>query len=317
MAGSAPPVLCLIGPTASGKSSLAMDLARSRHCGTIEIVNMDSAMVYRGLDIGTAKPSRQEQSEVRQHLIDLVEPTERYSVAQFLTDARKAIDDIRARGHTPVVVGGTMLYFKALREGLDLLPSCPDHIRVEIEGQARQEGWPVLHAQLTKVDPQTAARLAPNDAQRICRALEVWHHTGQTLSSWIAQSQSQPGDRLAGLCLRVAALMPSDRAWLHARIEQRFRLMLEHGFLQEVAGLMRHEGLSAHHPSMRCVGYRQAWAHLSGEIDREALLRKGIEATRQLAKRQITWLRSFPGLSALEPRGARWDQLITVWGSSP
>jgi tRNA dimethylallyltransferase len=329
-----PPIACLIGPTASGKSSLALQWAlehQAKTGQTVEIVSMDSALVYRGLDIGSAKPTPQEQSQVRHHLIDLCEPEDHYSVAQCHADTQACIEHIRSRSHLPLIVGGTMLYFKALWQGLDDLPSTPQAVRDTIAQEAAQKGWPALHEELRALDPATANRLAPSDAQRISRALEVVRHTGRSLSDWIVQSQTQ-GSGLPALPLQVIALLPSNRQWLHDRIAVRFTEMVKQGFLEEVKGLMARPGLTPEHPSMRSVGYRQAWAHLTGESVYEDFLRKGIEATRQLAKRQITWLRGFEQTAASNPsEGAKpsegtyqsvdpcrldHDQLMTVCSAS-
>jgi tRNA dimethylallyltransferase len=289
------PVACLIGPTASGKSTLALQwaLAHQAQIGqTVEIISMDSALVYRGLDIGSAKATPQEQLQVRHHLIDLCEPEDSYSVAQCHADTQACIEQIQSRGHKPLIVGGTMLYFKALWQGLDDLPSTPQAVRDTIAQEAVEKGWPALHEELRTLDPDTANRLAPGDAQRISRALEVVRHTGRSLSDWIAKSQNEGGG-LPAMDLQVVALNPGDRKWLHNRIAVRFNEMVKQGFLEEVKRLMTRPGLTPEHPSMRSVGYRQAWAHLAGEYAYEDFVRKGIEATRQLAKRQITWLRSF------------------------
>ncbi len=320
------PIACLIGPTASGKSSLALRWAlqhQDETGQTVEIVSMDSALVYKGLDIGSAKPTGQEQSQVRHHLIDLCEPEDHYSVAQCHADTRACIEEVRSRGHKPLIVGGTMLYFKALWQGLDNLPSTPQAIRDMIAQEAAKKGWPALHQELCALDPATADRLAPSDAQRISRALEVVRHTGRSLSDWIAQSQTQ-GSGLPALPLQVVALLPSNRQWLHDRIAVRFIEMLKQGFLEEVKQLMARPRLTPEHPSMRSVGYRQAWAHLTGEYTYEDFERKGIEATRQLAKRQITWLRSFeqlaqhPGVAyqSVDPCLLNNDQLMTVCSAS-
>jgi tRNA dimethylallyltransferase len=274
-------VLALAGPTASGKSAIALHLAQ--HID-LEIVSVDSAQVYRGMDIGTAKPSAAERAAVPHHLIDLIEPQERYSAARFALDARRAIDEIGRRGRVALLVGGTMLYFKALIDGLDQLPAADAAWRAELEAQAARVGWPALHAQLAQVDPTTAARLAPHDAQRIQRALEVWHLSGQPLS------QLHSAGRRDTLALPLIALEPSSREGLHRRIAQRFDAMLAAGLVDEVRHLHERPGLHGNLPSMRCVGYRQCWEALeSGDL--EPLRERGIAATRQLAKRQLTWLR--------------------------
>lgn len=291
-------MLCILGPTASGKSSLALALARRR--GDIEIISMDSALVYRGMDIGTAKPSASEQAEVQHHLIDLIDPLESYSAARFIHDAERAAADIRSRGKVPLLVGGTMLYYKALREGLDDLPSAPTSLRDAIAEEARAFGWPALHRQLSDIDIETASRLKPNDAQRISRALELFRFTGKPMSQLIRESAARAPSPLADQLITIA-LMPEDRSMLHDRIAQRFHQMLAAGFLDEMQALMQDSRLHPDLPSMRCVGYRQAWDHLSGTLPFDAFVEAGIAATRQLAKRQITWLRSFSHLIVHDP----------------
>jgi tRNA dimethylallyltransferase len=279
------PAILLMGPTASGKSALALAIAE-RYGG--EIVSVDSAQVYRGMDIGSAKPDAAARARVAHHLIDAIDPTESYSAARFAEDARCALGGIRARGRLPILSGGTMLYFKALAEGLSDLPGADPALRAELDQRAASEGWPALHAELARVDPQTALRLKPTDAQRIQRALEVWHRAGAPLSSL-------QGRRLAAGWLgpRLAlALLPSDRARLHETIARRFDAMLAAGLVDELAALRQRFRLTADLPSMRCIGYRQAWQFLEGEIDAPALRARGIAATRQLAKRQFTWLRA-------------------------
>jgi tRNA dimethylallyltransferase len=277
----------LLGPTACGKSALAM---RAAERVALEIVSIDSAQVYRGMDIGTAKPSAADRARVAHHLIDLRDPSEPYSAADFVRDATQAIGAIRARGKLPLIVGGTMLYAKALREGLSNLPSADAEIRAQIASEAGRLGWPALHARLAKVDAATAARLPSNDAQRIQRALEVHTLTGVPLS------QLQGAPQAPALALRTLALLPQDRAELHARIEKRFDAMLAAGLIDEVKQLMRREDLSADLPSLRSVGYRQAWDHLVRSTSRDEFRAAAIAATRQLAKRQITWLRSMDAI---------------------
>jgi tRNA dimethylallyltransferase len=295
-------MLCILGPTASGKSSLVMWLATQRR--DVEIISLDSAQIYQGMDIGTAKPSLQERAEVPHHLIDILDPAESYSAARFVTDATKAAQEIRARGKVPVVAGGTMLYFKALAEGLDALPSAPAEIREAIRSRAQADGWPQLHQELARLDPQTARRLDPNDAQRISRALELHAFTGRTMSTLIAESAAQQQRQPMAEPLTVIALQPEDRAWLHQRIAERFHAMLRQGFLEEVRLLQQRGDLHPSLPSMRCVGYRQAWDHLGGLIDHDAFVERAIAATRQLAKRQITWLRSFGNLIRIDPKAS-------------
>ena len=278
--------LGLAGPTASGKTGLALALAEHL---PLEIISVDSALVFRGMDIGTAKPTAEERAAVPHHLIDIAEPTESYSAARFATDARRLIGEINARGRLALLVGGTMLYFKALVDGLDTMPPADADVRAQIDARAAAEGWPALHAELARVDPATAARLAPNDAQRIQRALEVWQLTGRPLSAHHGQRT------VPGLPLRLVALEPDSRAWLHDRIAQRFDAMLAAGFLDEVRALRARGDLHPDMTSMRCVGYRQAWEALDAGLDAgdlAPLRERGIAATRQLAKRQLTWLRS-------------------------
>ena len=281
-----------MGPTASGKSALAAAMAERF---PVEIVSVDSAQVYRGMDIGTAKPSTAEREAVPHHLIDILDPTESYSAAQFHSDALALIREISARSRIPLLVGGTMLYFKALREGLSELPESDAEVRAQLDAEAAERGWPALHAELARVDPATAARLKPNDAQRIQRALEIHRVTGKAMSQLLGRKKSALPFRLVEL-----ALVPSDRGELHRRIETRFDSMLERGLVEELRALRKRYALKAGLPSMRCVGYRQAWRHLEGELDRRELRDQGIFATRQLAKRQLTWLRSMKGVRAFD-----------------
>ncbi|WP_258128762.1 tRNA (adenosine(37)-N6)-dimethylallyltransferase MiaA [Achromobacter anxifer] len=286
---AAPLVICLAGPTAAGKSASTLALAER---WPLEIVNVDSATIYRGMDIGTAKPSPEEQARVPQHLLDILDPVQSYSAAEFVADALRLIDEIRARGRIPLLAGGTMMYYKALRDGLDDLPQADPALRAELEARAADQGWPALHAELARLDPVTAARLAPNDSQRIQRALEICMLSGQPMSALLLRDQRQRDD--TGNRYLTISLEPSDRAALHARIEQRFDAMLARGFLDEVRTLRARGDLHTGLPSVRCVGYRQLWAHLDGEVDLATAREQGIAATRQLAKRQITWLRAQP-----------------------
>jgi tRNA dimethylallyltransferase len=283
--------IALVGPTASGKTAAALALADSlRPQGGAEIISIDSALVYRGMDIGTAKPSREELAAVPHHLIDTLDPLDSYSAAEFAKDATGLIQDIRARGKTPLLVGGTMLYLKALLEGLNDMPPADPEVRAQIHARAAQLGWPALHAELAQVDPQTAARLAPGDSQRIGRALEVWTATGQSLSSFHQSAKASAPD----WHIPVISLEPLDRAWLHQRIALRFEQMMAAGFMDEVKTLRSRGDLHPDLPSMRCVGYRQAWQGLDEGWSEAEICERGIFATRQLAKRQITWLRSMP-----------------------
>ncbi|MFM7331894.1 MAG: tRNA (adenosine(37)-N6)-dimethylallyltransferase MiaA [Brachymonas sp.] len=293
-----PKAICIAGPTASGKSALSMRVALRTPC---EIISVDSALVYRGMDIGTAKPTREELTQVPHHLIDILDPTQSYSAAQFALDATRLIAEINARGKLALLVGGTMLYFKALIQGIHAMPAATPEIRVQIDEEAARVGWPALHAQLALVDAVTAARLAPNDSQRIQRALEVYRSSGKPISFFhqrndqnqqfagIKSAQSAP-DSIAKLPL--ISLEPSSRAWLHERIAHRFEQMLQAGLVEEVRQLKARSDLHLDLPSMRCVGYRQTWDMLAGAFPPSELKERGIAATRQLAKRQITWQRS-------------------------
>ncbi|MFM9926971.1 tRNA (adenosine(37)-N6)-dimethylallyltransferase MiaA [Variovorax sp. H27-G14] len=293
---SAPPrYVALAGPTACGKTAAALALARLQ---PVEIISVDSALVYRGMNIGTAKPTAAEQAAVPHHLIDILDARESYSAAAFVADATRLIGEIRARGALPLLVGGTMLYFKALFDGIDAMPPADAAVRARIDADAAAHGWPTMHARLAQVDPVTAARLAPQDSQRIQRALEVWATSGKPLSSFHASDNKTAQPVEGGV---LFSLEPDDRAWLHGRIAERFDTMLADGFLDEVRALRARGDLSTDLPSMRCVGYRQAWDMLDACADAAPdaramaeLRERGIAATRQLAKRQVTWLRSMP-----------------------
>jgi tRNA dimethylallyltransferase len=279
--------LCLAGPTASGKTAAALAIAAA--CAPtrpVEIASVDSALVYRGMDIGTAKPTPAERALVPHHLIDIIEPSEAYSAARFVADAQRLIGEIQARGHLPLLVGGTMLYFKALFEGLDAMPAADRSVRAALAEQLERKGLPALYRELLRVDPVTAARLKPADQQRIQRALEVYHVSGQPISSFHREKVRQATPPLI-------SLEPVDRAWLHQRIEARFHQMLDLGLVDEVQALGERGDLDADMPSMRCVGYRQTWeALVAGDLSE--LPERGVAATRQLAKRQLTWLRGMP-----------------------
>jgi tRNA dimethylallyltransferase len=296
------PAILLMGPTATGKSALALALAE-RFGG--EIVTVDSAQVYRGMDVGTAKPGAATLARVPHHLLDLVEPTESYSAARFVLDALESIDGIRARGRVPIVAGGTMLYFKALTEGLSDLPGADPVVRAQIDEEARLRGWPALHEELGKVDTRTAARIEPTDAQRIQRALEVFRRTGKPLSALQGRREAPPLGPSVAL-----ALIPRDRAKLHEAIARRFDAMLDEGIVEELAALRERYSLAPGLPSMRAVGYRQAWRYLNGDIDKGTLRASAIAATRQLAKRQITWLRATPA-TAFDPLAADVADAVT------
>ncbi|MDE2342366.1 MAG: tRNA (adenosine(37)-N6)-dimethylallyltransferase MiaA [Betaproteobacteria bacterium] len=289
MESSAPPAIFLMGPTASGKSGIALELADRL---PLEIVNVDSASVYRGMDIGTAKPDAATRARYTHHLMDCIDPTQAYSAARFREEALAVMAEIRQRGRVPLLAGGTMLYFKALRDGLDDLPPADPLVRAELDGEARARGWPALHQDLAQVDPVTAARLNPGDAQRIQRALEVFRIAGRPLSDYHGTPSREPlGDRVLPL-----GLMPSDRGCLHDRIAQRFDAMLTAGLEDELRSLRERHDLTPDLPAMRAVGYRQMWEYLEGQCDRSTMRERGVVATRQLAKRQMTWLRHWPGL---------------------
>jgi tRNA dimethylallyltransferase len=285
-----PAYICLAGPTASGKSAASLLIAQ--HV-PVEIISVDSALVYRGMDIGTAKPTPFEQAQVPHHLIDILDPSLSYSAAQFVADATRLIGEISARGKLPLLVGGTMLYFKALLQGIDAMPPANPAIRAQIDAEASAQGWPALHAQLALVDATTAARLSPNDSQRIQRAMEVFRSTGKSLSAHHLIGQSAINN-IAKNFAPMISLEPTDRAWLHARIAQRLAVMLEGGLVNEVKALRARGDLHLDLPSMRCVGYRQTWEVLDGIFPASELQDRCIFATRQLAKRQITWMRSMP-----------------------
>ncbi|MCX7628142.1 MAG: tRNA (adenosine(37)-N6)-dimethylallyltransferase MiaA [Methylophilaceae bacterium] len=289
-----PPAIFLMGPTASGKTGLAVELAQRM---PVELVSVDSALVYRGMDIGTAKPDAETLKTAPHHLIDIIEPTASYSAAQFREDALKLMGEITARGKIPLLVGGTMLYFKALQHGLDDLPQADAKIRAQIEARAAWLGWPALHAELARVDPITAQRLEPNDAQRIERALEIWHICGKPMSELLTRSRAS---MLPYRLLKIA-LLPSERPVLHRRIAERFDAMLKQGLVEEVKALRsQYPQLDTTFPAMRCVGYRQVWQHLEGKIDHATLREQGIAATRQLAKRQMTWLRGMEDVQRID-----------------
>ncbi|TFL13987.1 tRNA (adenosine(37)-N6)-dimethylallyltransferase MiaA [Pusillimonas caeni] len=283
------PIVCIAGPTAAGKSASTLALAAD---WPIEIINVDSATIYRGMDIGTAKPSPEERELIPHHLLDIRDPAESYSAAAFRDDALRLIDEILARGRIPLLCGGTMLYYKALREGLDDLPRADPALRAQIDAQAREQGWPALHRELAMVDPRTAARLAPNDSQRIQRAVEIYRLTGTPMSELLAKRPAREDDKR--LRYLTISLEPSDRLALHERIRQRYMAMVQAGLVEEVARLHRRPDLHAGLPSVRCVGYRQLWDYLDGATSLDEAIERAVAATRQLAKRQLTWLRSQP-----------------------
>jgi tRNA dimethylallyltransferase len=287
-----PTVLFLMGPTASGKTDLAMKLAQQCNC---EIISVDSALIYKGMDIGTAKPTTQELAKAPHALVDIIDPLESYSAGDFRSDALRLMKEICARGNTPLLVGGTMLYYKALVDGLSPLPSADPVIRAEIEKEAAAKGWQAMHDLLQEIDPVSAKRIHVNDPQRLSRAIEVYRISGKTLTE-LTEKKSEP----IPYNIKQFAIAPSDKSVLHERIERRFHLMLNAGFEQEVRALYERGDLHLDLPSMRCVGYRQMWEYLQGKMDYDEMVFRGIVATRQLAKRQMTWLRGWKDVTWLE-----------------
>lgn len=288
------PIFCLMGPTAAGKTALAIELVKTY---PFEIISVDSAMIYRDMDIGTAKPSAEELNIAPHHLIDIINPDAAYSAAQFCADALNLCDSIIKRHKIPLLVGGTMMYFNALQQGLSILPEADEAIRKQIEDDAQKMGWQWVHQQLTRIDPKSAARIHEHDTQRIQRALEVYYASGKTLTELQAQQTQGPNYQFVNFIL-----FPQQRAWLHERIALRFTQMLEQGFIAEVKQLQAKWPISPNMPSMRCVGYRQILEYLNGEIDYQLLTEKGVAATRQLAKRQLTWLRHWPESINFDPQ---------------
>lgn len=302
---SCPPAVFLMGPTAVGKTDLAVHLVQAL---PLEIISVDSAMIYRGMDLGTAKPDGEILARAPHHLLDILDPADSYSAARFAEDARRLMDDITARGRVPLLVGGTMLYFRALDFGLDVLPEADAGLRAQIDRMAAEQGWESLHRELARVDPDAAARIHPNDPQRLQRALEVYRLTGRPLSSFQA---GRLVSRLPYRMLRIG-LLPADRTRLRERIATRFLRMLDLGFIAEVEALKRRGDLHPGLPSMRAVGYRQVLDHLNGKLDHDSMVTAAVTATRQLAKRQMTWLRSYPDLVLLDPEGIHPDALASL-----
>lgn len=291
--GQKPQALMILGPTAGGKSALSLEIARRYD---VEIISMDSALVYKGMDIGTAKPTKEERAVCPHHLIDIRDIGDAYSAADFLKDAVRLVGEIRSKGRLPLIVGGTMLYAKALRDGINDMPSSTPEVREAVAVEAAEHGWPAMHEELGRIDPVTASKLAPNDSQRIGRALEVWRMTGRPISAFHAESVRKPAVETLTM-----GLLPSDRKWLHARIEARFDQMLAEGFLDEVRSLMKRPDYDPDSPAMRAVGYRQAIDFIEGRTDMAAFHLAGVAATRQLAKRQMTWMRSMQDALLVDP----------------
>ena len=288
-----PQAIFLMGPTASGKTALAIELVENYNC---EIISVDSALVYKGMDIGTAKPDAELQARAPHRLIDLIDPAEAYSAAMFREDALREMADITAKGKVPLLVGGTMMYFKFLRDGAAQLPTANEEVRQRLLAEGEEFGWPHMHAKLAAIDPVSAERLKPMDSQRIQRALEVFEITGKTLTQFWDEQDEQP----LPYDVISFAVMPKERKTLHKRIAQRYEIMMKQGFVEEVKTLFARGDLHEELPSIRCVGYRQVWQYLKGEIDYDEMVERGIIATRQLAKRQITWLRSWSDLHWLD-----------------
>ena len=298
-------IIAIMGPTASGKTAAALAIAKEI---PVEIISVDSALVYRDMNIGTAKPNAEELAAAPHHLIDIIDPSEAYSVAQFLNDSARLVKEIQARGRLPILVGGTMMYYKALMNGIDDLPPADPTIRAQLDADMAEVGSPGLHARLTQIDPITAARLQANDSQRVQRALEIYMITGQTMSALFEQQKQNKS--APAFAIHALSLEPTDRSFLHQRIAQRFDLMLEQGFLDEVRALKQRSDLHAELPSIRCVGYRQAWDYLEGQIDYQEMRERGIIATRQLAKRQLTWLRSIPERHVIDCNQSNLSQAV-------
>ncbi len=300
-----PSVIAIVGPTASGKSAMSMRVAQAAKARgkTIELISMDSALVYKGMDIGTAKPSAEDMAAVIHHGINICDPETPYSAAKFAKDTKNWINEIHHRGHIPMIVGGTMLYWRALAHGLSDMPPASPEIRADIERKAAQLGWPAIHQELMQVDPMTAKRLEVNDTQRVQRALEIFLISGKPMSSWINEEPKDNGRARGDLPIqfRLLSIEPSDRGILHQRIAQRFDLMMHQGFLDEMHLLRQNSALTPELPSMRAVGYRQAWEYLNGEISLEKFKEQSIAATRQLAKRQLTWLRGITNREIFDP----------------
>jgi tRNA dimethylallyltransferase len=307
-------ILAIVGPTASGKSTLSIELFNAAKIKGIdlEIISMDSALVYRGMDIGTAKPSNDELSLIYHHGINIRNPWETYSAAQFAKDVIRWVGEIKARGNLPVIVGGTMLYWRALMQGLTDLPASTLEVRAEVASEAALVGWDEMYLKLQTIDPITASRLAPGDTQRVSRALEIYSMTGLPMSYFLEQQPYSSSRDTSSFKHLLISLEPENRSWLHKRIEKRFESMLENGFLNEVKNLLQNPLINNNLPSMRAVGYRQAIEHLSGEISFDKFIAKGMAASRQLAKRQLTWLRAMPSRTIIDPSSQSFVHQATI-----
>ncbi|OUT97738.1 MAG: tRNA (adenosine(37)-N6)-dimethylallyltransferase MiaA [Betaproteobacteria bacterium TMED41] len=310
------PIICIIGPTASGKSRLVLELCRKGVFYRPEIISMDSAQIYKNIDIATAKPNKLEQKEFKHHLIDICDPSESYSVNKFIEDTVKIITNIKKRKGTPIIVGGAMMYFNRFINGIHSVPSIPNQIRCEILKEGKEKGWPFLHNKLKKVDCDLAAKISPYDAQRVQRGLEVWAHTGKPLTHWINLGKSTKENSKPSFLLKTIALTPKDKNILHKDISIRFNIMIKEGLIGEVLKLKERGDLSPQFPSIRIVGVKQTWEYLESKSNKEDLLFKGIVATRQLAKRQLTWIRTFKNVKRVDSSEIDLNQIISICKSS-
>jgi tRNA dimethylallyltransferase len=303
-------IICIIGPTASGKSQLALELCRKNLFYRPEIISMDSAQIYKSIDIATAKPNKFEQNEIKHHLIDICDPKESYSVNQFIEDTLKILTNIENRKGTSIIVGGTMMYFHRLINGIHSFPAIPSYVRDQISNEGKKNGWPYLHKKLSKIDGDLANRISPFDSQRIQRGLEVWKHTGKSLSDWINSSKIK--NKNFNFRFKTIALVPKDRSTLHEKIKLRFNTMIRNGLIEEVLELKKREDLSPLCPAIKIVGVRQTWDYLETKGSKDDLIFKGIAATRQLAKRQLTWIRSFKNINEIDSNAIDLNQIISI-----
>ena len=305
-------VICIIGPTASGKSQLALELCRRGLFYRPEIISMDSAQIYKSIDIATAKPNKKEQNEVRHHLIDICDPKDSYSVNKFIEDTLKIIKKIEINQGTPIIVGGTMMYFNRLINGIHFVPKIPSFVRSQIIGEGNKKGWPFLHNKLINIDPKLAKKISPSDSQRIQRGLEVWEYTGKTLSDWISSSKTKNLKWNSNYIFKTIALVPQDRSNLHKKIRTRFNNMLRNGLIEEVLQLKNRGDLSTELPAIRIVGVKQVWDYLETKSSMDDLIFKSTAATRQLAKRQLTWLKSFKNINVVDCDEIDLSQIISI-----